>query len=332
MARIAAHRQRLRDRVMGGAGNCRKETREGEDDVSVFAHRFMRAGGGARSAQCVHAAPITFNTALPVAEGHFVFREQFLDQQASDDPSAANRDVEVLGGISVLGYGVTSDLALFGILPYLDKELELTTPGGQRATRRTDGIADAQLFARYTVFRRDLPGQNFRIAPFFGTEFPTGDDDDTDRLGRLPAPLQLGSGSWDPFGGVIATYQTLDYQVDAQIAYQLNTEDDNFEFGDVFRLDGSLQYRLWPRELGEGVPAFLYGVIEANLIHQERNEIAGLDDPNSGGTTLFLSPGLQYVTKSWILEGIIELPVVQDLNGTALEDDFIVRAGFRLNL
>jgi len=280
----------------------------------------------------VHAAPITFNTALPVAEGHFVFREQFLDQQASDDPSAANRDVEVLGGISVLGYGVTSDLALFGILPYLDKELELTTPGGQRATRRTDGIADAQLFARYTVFRRDLPGQNFRIAPFFGTEFPTGDDDDTDRLGRLPAPLQLGSGSWDPFGGVIATYQTLDYQVDAQIAYQLNTEDDNFEFGDVFRLDGSLQYRLWPRELGEGVPAFLYGVIEANLIHQERNEIAGLDDPNSGGTTLFLSPGLQYVTKSWILEGIIELPVVQDLNGTALEDDFIVRAGFRLNL
>jgi hypothetical protein len=38
------------------------------------------------------------------------------------------------------------------------------------------------------------------------------------------------------------------------------------------------------------------------------------------------------VTKSWILEGIIELPVVQDLNGTALEDDFIVRAGFRLNL
>ncbi len=279
-----------------------------------------------------HAAPITFNTALPVAEDHFVFREQFLGQRAADDPSAANREVEVLGGISVLGYGITSDLALFGIFPYLDKELELTTPNGQRVTRSTDGIADAQLFTRYTVFRRDLPGQNFRIAPFVGTEFPTGDDDDADSLGLLPAPLQLGSGSWDPFGGVIATYQTLDYQVDAQVAYQLNTEANNFEFGDIFRLDGSLQYRLWPRELGEGVPAFLYGVIEANFIHQEKNEVGRLDDPNSGGTTLFLSPGLQYVTKNWILEGIVQLPVVQELNGTALEDDFIVRAGFRLNL
>ncbi len=293
---------------------------------------FCMLGAALALPSSVHAAPITFNTALPVAEGHFVFREQFFDQRATDDPSAAKRDVEVLGGISVLGYGVTSDLALFGILPYLDKELELTTPGGQRATRSTDGVADAQLFARYTVFRRDLPGQNFRIAPFLGTELPTGDDDDADRLGLLPAPLQLGSGSWDPFGGVIATYQTLDYEVDAQISYQANTEVNDFEFGDEFRFDASLQYRLWPRELGSGVPNFLYGVIEANLVHQEKNEIMGLNDPNSGGTTLFLSPGLQYVTKSWILEGIIQLPVIQDLNGTALEDDFIVRAGFRLNL
>ena len=55
-------------------------------------------------------------------------------------------------------------------------------------------------------------------------------------------------------------------------------------------------------------------------------------DANSGGTTLFVSPGLQYVTKRWVIEGIVQLPVVQNLNGTALKDDFIVRAGFRLNL
>lgn len=121
------------------------------------------------------------------------------------------------------------------------------------------------------------------------------------------------------------------YPLDAQISYKANTEANGFEFGDEFRLDASLQYRLWPRELGAGVPGFLYGVIETNLLHQAKNEIGGSSDPDSGGTKLFLSPGLQYVTKRWVLEAIVQLPVVQDLGGAALEDDFIVRAGFRVN-
>ena len=279
----------------------------------------------------VWTAPQTFNTALPVADGEFVFREQFIYRKASDNPSPADRELNVLGAISVLGYGTTRNLAVFGVLPYLDKELDLTTPGGQRVTRDTDSIGDARLFGRYTVYQDDAPGRTFRIAPFLGLELPTGDDNDRDSLGTLPADLQLGSGSWDPFGGTVLTYQTLDYQIDAQASYKLNTDANNFDFGDEARLDASLQYRLWPRELGAGVPAFVYGVLEGNLVYQGKNEINGVSDPNSGGTSFFLAPGIQYVTKRWILEAIVQLPVAQDLNGTALEDDFIVRAGFRVN-
>lgn len=278
-----------------------------------------------------HAAPQTFNTALPVGKGNLVFREQFLALDASDDPSSADRDLNVRGSVSVLGYGVTSDLALFGILPWLDKELDLTTTGGRRISRGTDGFGDAQIFARYTVVQKDMRGSSFRIAPFAGLELPTGEDDDRDAMGRLPQPLQSGSGSWDPLGGVIVTWQTLDYQIDAQLAYKINTEANGFEFGDEFRFDTSLQYRLLPPELGSGVPGFLYGVIEANLLHQESNEIGGVDDPNSGGTRLYLSPGLQYVTRKWIVEAIVQVPVAQDLDGTALEDDYAFRAGFRVN-
>ncbi len=276
------------------------------------------------------AAPETFNTALPVAKGEFIFREQFLYKKASDDPSPADREVEVLGGISVLGYGVTGDLAVFGVLPYLDKELDETT-GGERITRSTNGIGDARLFGRYTIFKNNFPGGNFRVAPFAGVELPTGDDDDSDSLGTLPATLQLGSGSWDPFAGVVATYQTLEFQVDVSASYKINTEANDFEFGDEARFDASLQYRLWPRELKGGVPGFLYGILEGNLVHQGKNDIGGADDANSGGTTLFLAPGLQYITKRWILEAIVQLPAFQDLGGTALEDEFIVRAGFRFN-
>lgn len=277
------------------------------------------------------AAPQTFNTALPVATGEFIVREQFLYKSMGDDPGPMDRDVEVLGAVSVLGYGATFRLALFGALPFLGKALKVALPTGERVARDTAGFADARVFGRYTLFQRDRRGSNFRIAPFAGLELPTGDDDDTDRLGLLPPPLQLGSGSWDPFAGLAATYQALGYQVDAQVAYKANTEANDFEFGDALRLDASVQYRLWPRELGTGVPGFLYAGLEANYLHQGRNRAAGVDDPDSGGETLFISPGLQYVTKRWVLEAIVQAPAVQDKNGAALEDDVTVRAGFRLN-
>lgn len=278
-----------------------------------------------------HAAPQTFNTALPVGKGNLVFRQQFLYRKASEDPGALDRNLEVHGAVSVLGYGATRDLALFGVLPYLSKELDLNMPPGRQVTRSTSGIGDARVFGRYTLFQRDGRGRTFRVAPFLGVELPTGDDNESDDLGQLPQPLQSGSGSWDPIGGAVATYQTLDYQLDAQLSYKANSEANDFEFGDELRLDASLQYRLVPRELGAGVPGFLYGVIETNLLHRTKDRSDGDEDADSGGTTLFLSPGLQYVTRKWITELIVELPVAQDLNGTALEDDYTVRAGFRVN-
>ncbi|XKE47086.1 transporter [Halomonas organivorans] len=264
----------------------------------------------------------TFGTALPVAEGNGVLRQQFLHRQAS----GGGRDLEVSGAVTLLGYGASRDLTLLGALPYLDKRL---TADGVR--RGSEGLGDLRLWARYTLYRHDAPGRTLRLAPYLGLETPTGRDDDRDALGRLPRPLQPGSGSWDPFAGVVVTYQTLDLELDAQLAYQANTEADGFAFGDIARLDGAAQYRLWPRALSGGVPAFLYGVLEANLIHREPDEIQGEANPDSGGTRLLLAPGLQYVTRRWVIEGVVQLPVVQDLDGSAPEDEAVLRAGFRFN-
>lgn len=276
------------------------------------------------------SAPQSFNTALPVATGEGVFRQQFILDQSGDDPSEAARDRTAWSLVSVLGYGVTADLPLFGVFPYVDTTLDVTQDG-MRRQRGASGLGDIRLFGRYTLYRRDWPGRTLRLAPFIGIETPTGEDDERDALGRLPASVQPGSGSWDPFGGLVLTYQTLDYQMDAQASYKFNTAANDIAIGDVVRLDGSLQYRLWPRTLGAGVPGFLYGVLEANLIYQDQNQISGMDDPNSGGVSLFILPGMQYVTKRWIVEAGVQLPVVQDLHGTALEKDYSFRAGFRLN-
>lgn len=279
----------------------------------------------------VHAAPQTFNTALPVATGELILRGQFLYKSIGEDPGPRNRSVKIRGSAVTVGYGAASAFALFGALPVLDKELDVVLPDGERIRRETSGIADARLFGRYTLFQRDRRGSTFRIAPFAGLELPTGNDNETDERGALPPTLQLGSGSWDPFFGAVATWQTLDYQLNGQVAYQANTEANDFEFGDELRLDASVQYRLWPRELGTGVPGFLLAGVEGNFLYQDRHRAAGVEDPDSGGRRFFVSPSLQYGTRRWVLEAIVQVPVAQDLNGAALEDEVTVRAGFRFN-
>ncbi|WP_460034648.1 hypothetical protein [Methylothermus subterraneus] len=104
----------------------------------------------------------------------------------------------------------------------------------------------------------------------------------------------------------------------------------NRKASDRLALDASWRQRLWPRRLTSGLPGFLYGVLEVNGSYQWHNHVAGRHDPDSGGWRLFLTPGLQVAARRWVVEGVVQLPVVQDLNGRALEDDWIVRAGFRI--
>ncbi|WP_297797514.1 transporter [uncultured Marinobacter sp.] len=282
------------------------------------------------SVYTVQSAPNTFNTALPVAEGQYLWREQLVLRERSDN-GPMDRDVSVQALGSVLGYGVTSKLAVFGVVPYFfNKELDVTTPMG-RIERNTGGFGDISLFGRYTLYKKDFTGSTFRIAPVFGLTAPTGDDNDRDRLGELPRPLQTGDGAWDGFGGVVTTYQTLQYQVDGQLLYRENGRHDGFARGDETRFDTSLQYRIWPRSMKgvPGSPSFIYALLESNVIHRERDELRSGTDADSGGTQWLLAPGLQYVSRRWIVEGTVQLPVAEDFNGDALEDDYIVRVGFR---
>ena len=278
------------------------------------------------------AAPNTFNTALPVAQGQYLWREQLVLRERSDD-GPLDREVSVQALGSVLGYGVTSKFAVFGMVPYFfNKELDVTTPMG-RVERDTAGFGDISLFGRYTLYKKDFTGSTFRVAPVFGLTAPTGDDNDRDRFGELPRPLQAGDGAWDVFGGAVVTYQTLQYQVDGQLLYRENGRHDGFARGDETRFDASLQYRIWPRSMKgvPGTPGFVYALLESNLIHRERDDVGSGTDANSGGTQWLLAPGLQYVSRGWIVEGTVQLPVAEDPRGDAIEDDYIVRVGFRRN-
>ncbi len=276
------------------------------------------------------AAPITFNTALPVARDEKLVRVQTKLLRSTDDPSRADRNLTVWAVPLVAVYGVTEKLALFGILPFLDKKMKVNTALG-RLKRGNSGSGDLTTMARYTLWKKDAPGKTIRLAPFAALKMPTGQDGATDSAGTLPQPLQLGSGSWDYSLGLVLTRQSLARQIDASFSYTFKTKANAFEFGDTGRLDISYQHRLWPRELGSGVPGFVYAVLESNLIWQDNNTFQEIEDNNSGGVTWFIAPGIQYVTRRTVLECAVQIPVVQDLNGKGLENDFISTLSFRMN-
>jgi len=275
------------------------------------------------------AAPITFNTALPVSTGQWLIREQYMQMQMDDATAVPDLNVHVDALVNVVAYGVNDRLALFAMAPwYLDKTLQVTTPMG-RVDRSDAGIGDTQLFARYTFIQHDAPGRALRVAALAGVIAPTGSSDKADRYGLLPRSFQNGTGAWGGLGGVVATYQTLNWEADADATYQATGAHDGYRAGPVSEIDGSFQYRLWPRRLGSGVPGFLYSVLETNLIRTGHDRMNGMDVADSGGTQWFVSPGLQFVTMNYVLETAVQLPIMQSMSDHALRDRYILHIGFR---
>lgn len=286
----------------------------------IVAVLVIELGGYAPS---VVAGPITFNTALPVGEDVFTARIQGIHRDREEDRSGG-RTVEVDGVVAALGYGFTRDWTGIAIVPWLDKGL--TTPGGVR--RQADGIGDTTLLARYTAYERNMPGGLFRIAPIGGVVAPTGSSDESDGLGEVPRPLQPGTGGWAAIAGVIATRQTLDWQIDATLTGRVNGRHEGFEPGDEIELAASCQYRLpWP---ARGAPAFGYAVLETKAIHRGDDVVDGARVDN-GGTEWRITPGLQYVARRWVVEAAVELPLADDMPDTALRDDEFWHIGVRFN-
>lgn len=272
------------------------------------------------------SAPINSNVALPVRQGGFVFRSQVKWLRATDDPTSLNREVNVVAVPNVLVYGATPDLALFAIFPYIFRQVEFTdTASEQRINKNENGIGDLTLLARYTIYARDYPSGTFRIAPLAGIKIPTGDDD-LEPITTDSIDLQ--------FGGVSTiTWDIGRHEIDADVIYRINTEAKSFESGDDLTYDLAYEFRVYPWTLPDvGAPDFIYLVAEANGIYSQKGKLGSETIDDSGGHILFLSPGLQFATRRYILEASIQLPAVQELNGNQLETDFILTAGFRVNL
>jgi len=183
------------------------------------------------------------------------------------------------------------------------------------------GLTDLQINSRLRLAK----GPYGTASLLFGIKFPTGEEDESsDETGNALEPsLQPGSGASDfIFGIAWSAWITSRATADASLQYTYRTEDNNFKIGDRIDAGVSLGYRLTGDN--QSFPQF-HLFLEANVLYLEENEEDGVDEINSGGTELFLSPGLRArLTERLFLSVSPQFPVAQDLNSVQQETDYKV--------
>jgi hypothetical protein len=198
------------------------------------------------------------------------------------------------------------------------REAEFDGAETEIATFDPDGLTDLWLTGKYRFYRGPIGS----LALFGGAKFPTGKFDVKNSEGeRVEPSATAGSGSYDGMAGAAySRFLTPRVTFDASGQYTFRTEADDFRLGDRIDAGAALAYRLT-----EDVRKFPQFSIfwEANFRHLFKSEEDGERDPNTGGSVLFLTPGVRAgFTRNVSFTVSAPLPVWQHLNGTQLKTSY----------
>jgi outer membrane putative beta-barrel porin/alpha-amylase len=228
-----------------------------------------------------------------------------------------------------LAYGVTDDFQVGAQIGYYFGDHFIGAESDGRGGAESGvgdpyGLTDLWLNAKYR-FLKGAPGN---LAAMAGFKFPTGRDDFRLSNGApLEPSSQPGTGSYDFLvGAAYSRFLTSHMTVDVSAAHTFRTEHDDFRVGDRTDLGLALAYRL--TDSIKDFPNFsVFGealgvILQKDLEGDEHN-------PNSGGGTMYLSPGVRVrFNPSISLTVAPAFPVIQELNG----DQILTRFKLALTL
>ena len=240
----------------------------------------------------------------------------------------------------------------------------LMSPNGIIARGNSSGFSDVTLLGQYRFHQNAATG--LEAAVLFGFKAPTGSTRERDNQGRLfEAEFQPGSGSFDGLIGAAVTKRFGRWSLDASGLYMLiGKGTQNTDLGDRFLFGAGVSYRLvGPIGSAKEVelhdkcqkdqnrlqefclyhanhdhrdmmktPYTLDLVLEFNGEWHDKQRISGIADPNSGGTTVYLSPGVRVGVDRFSGFVSVGVPVINQHNGVQSKPDFRVLTGIAARL
>lgn len=269
-------------------------------------------------------SPIETASPLSLPQGGFVVSNkiEYVPFRKFDFAEPKNKDSFTFYNLS-LAYGITPYLTAGVVFPYSIKRQD--TLGTNR------GLGDIGLNA-LLGFNFD-PAKGFRLNAaedtavaldsvrkiFFsfngGVTFPTGGSH-LELGGEIERDMQPGFRSPSFTLGVAAQRQmTRNLGLVAETSYQIFTQKDRFKFGNEWRSNLAGVYELYGKP-GNFLQT-INGILELNLLHIARDTEDGEGERASGGTILYLSPGLRFSfpkVQNANLGVLFKFPVLKSLN------------------
>lgn len=214
-------------------------------------------------------------------------------------------------------YGITDDFQVAATLGwyhannFISAERDEETGEVDSGETDPDGLTDLWV----TFKGRVMKGKAGNLSLIGGVKVPTGRDDvRLDNSELLEPSSQPGSGSIDfQLGAGYSRFLTSQLTIDASILGTLRTSHDGFRVGDRLDLGTALAYRLT-----EDISQFPQWSVfaELNAVIVEKDHPAEGPNPNTGGTTLFATPGVRVRFTPVIAMTVApSVPIYQNLNG-----------------
>lgn len=128
---------------------------------------------------------------------NFIGDSDVSDDRVLDDfmvtPTDMTMDMHMVGVM----YGLTDQLTMMAMIPYVEKEMNHRTRMGGEFKTQTRGVGDVSLTGMFSLKQSDEQ----KISLNMGLSFPTGSIDERGQTpagyNKLPYPMQIGSGTYD---------------------------------------------------------------------------------------------------------------------------------------
>jgi hypothetical protein len=233
-------------------------------------------------------------------------------------------------GVLSAHYGLLHTLQLGAIVPVVSHELTLENPGGA-GRLASAGMGDVTLYGKWRYYRRDEVGTATNFALLGGLELPTGRDDARDKGVFLPADLQPGSASWDPFFGTAVTHEPGRWRFNAMALYKRVGEGSHeLKQADQVFAEIAAGNRFWL----EPYPGpFMRADVMLRFRHEGADRQAGHAVPDTGGDLVTIGVNWAFRPRPTLdFQVAVEVPVFEEVRGVQLKNQVSVMVAFGVRM
>lgn len=274
-------------------------------------------------------------------EGNLLSTDNISDENIYQDfmvaPQKMQMDMHMLG----IMYAASDRLTLMIMGNYLSNSMDLKTAEGMSFTTASAGLGDLSMGSLLKILNRNRQSLHANI----GLSIPTGDIDQRDDTpmmndAQLAYPMQLGSGTWDPYVGFtyLGQAERISWGAQSLYKYRLGENGEGYSLGNRFDLVG------WG-----GMKVSENFSLSASLSYINTGKINGADQDlnpmmmplfdtaNSGGSQLDFGVGTNFYLPTGKLKNLrigaeIKTPIYQNVNGIQMNNNLRAIIGIQYAL